>query len=120
MTDAEIPSPARGELWLVAFGAARKGEIGKSRPAIVVSVDGFRTGSQYDLITVIPLSATRPPGPLSPEIPAGQGLLRPSTALCHAPRACVPSRFLKRFGEIDDETLTRVIEARSVLEGWDD
>jgi mRNA interferase MazF len=35
--------PQRGEIWLTSLGAARKGEPGKNRPAIVVSVDEMST-----------------------------------------------------------------------------
>jgi hypothetical protein len=33
--------PHRGEAWLVSFGAARRGEPGEHRPAVVVSADHF-------------------------------------------------------------------------------
>lgn len=38
------PEPRRGEIWLVSLGTARKGEPGKNRPAIIVSVDEVSTG----------------------------------------------------------------------------
>ncbi|TXB91664.1 type II toxin-antitoxin system PemK/MazF family toxin, partial [Mycobacterium tuberculosis] len=34
-----MAEPRRGDLWLVSLGAARAGEPGKHRPAVVVSVD---------------------------------------------------------------------------------
>jgi len=114
--------PRRGEVWVVALGAARTGEIGKTRPCLVVSVDGLQTGTQYDLITVVPLT-TNPrqrPNPIQPRLPAGQGIAQDSVILCDAPRAIVPSRFIQLAGSVPDEVFAQVIDARSFVEGWDD
>jgi len=113
--------PSRGEIWLVSLGAARQGEIGKTRPVLVVSVDDLLTGSPYDLITVVPFT-TNPrqrPNRLQPRVPAGHGLECDSVALCNAPRALVASRFFRRLGELPDEVLNQVIDARALIEGWD-
>jgi mRNA interferase MazF len=53
--------PRRGEVWLVALGAARRGEPGKNRPAVIVSADRLSDGSSDDLIVVVPLSTCRRP-----------------------------------------------------------
>ncbi|MGF2943794.1 type II toxin-antitoxin system PemK/MazF family toxin, partial [Mycobacterium sp. Lab-001] len=39
-----MPEPRRGDVWLVALGAARAGEPGKHRPAVIVSVDEILAG----------------------------------------------------------------------------
>ena len=116
------PRPRRGEVWLVALGAARKGEIGKTRPALVISVDGLQANTPYDRITVVPFTtnARQRPNRIQPRVPAGQGLERESVVLCDAPRAIVPSRFLRRLGLVSDDVFEQVIEARSFVEGWDD
>jgi len=57
---------------------------------------------------------------LQPLVPAGNGLDRDCVVLCNAPRAFVPSRFLRYLGAASDETLNNVIQARAVIEGWDD
>jgi len=116
----QIPNPSRGEVWLVAMGAARKGELGKNRPTVVVSQDGLRTGSPYDHITVVPLTASRPVKALQPRVPREAGLNRDSVAVCDFPRSFVPSRFLRRLGSVSDETLAQILDARAVIEGWDD
>ena len=36
---ASTDLPRRGEIWLVAFGAARRGEPGENRPAVIVSAE---------------------------------------------------------------------------------
>ena len=113
--------PRRGELWLVSLGAARDGEIGKTRPALVVSVDALQTGSPYDRITVVPLTtnARQRPNALQPAIPAGHGLAQDSVILCNAPRALAPSRFVRHLGTIPDDLLIQVTAARAVIEGWE-
>jgi len=117
-----VNSPSRGEVWLVAFGAARKGEIGKTRPAVVVSVDDLRRGSPYDRITVVPCTTSprQSPTVLQPLVPASAGLARDSVVLCDAPRSFVPSRFVRRLGTVSDDTLNAIIQARALIEGWDD
>lgn len=114
--------PHRGEVWLVALGAAGTGEIGKTRPCLVVSVDGLQAGTPYDLITVVPLTtnARQKPNLIQPFVPAGQGLEKDSVILCDAPCAVVPSRFIQYVGTVSDEIFAAVIDARSFVEGWDD
>jgi len=120
MSESTIPNPSRGELWLVALGAARKGELGKNRPCIVVSIDDIRTGSPYDHITVVPLSSSRPVKRMQPLVPAGNGLDHDSVAVCDFPSAVVPSRFLRYLGSVSDKTLNDIIEALALIQGWDD
>jgi len=122
MTDSTISRPRRGEVWLVALGAAREGEIGKTRPAVVVSVDGLQAGTPYDRITVVPLtaSARQRPNMIQPRVPAGQGLEHDSVVLCDAPRAILVSRFVRRLGTVSDEVFGQIIQARCLVEGWDD
>ncbi len=114
--------PRRGDIWLVALGAARKGEFGKNRPSVVVSVDGFQSGSRYDLITVVPITSNprQAPTQLQPRLEAGHGLVRDSVIMCNAPRAVGPSRFLRRLGEVPEDVFDQIIDARSMIEGWDE
>jgi len=119
MAAPERRTPSRGEVWLVAMGAARDGELGKNRPAVVVSQDRFLVGSPYDHITVVPLSASRPPRLLQPSVELTAGLERPSVAICDFPRACVPSRFLRYLGSVSAETLGAIVQARAIIEDWE-
>jgi len=114
----EIPQPSRGEVWLVAMGAARKGELGKNRPAVVVSREELLTGSRYDHITIVPLSASRPPKPLQPPVEQAVGLDRDSVAVCDFPRSFVPSRFLRYVGNVSGETMANIALSRAIIEGW--
>jgi len=114
--------PCRGDIWLVEFGAARDGEIGKTRPAVVVSIDGLQAGRPFDRITVVPLTTNsrQRPNVLQPALPAGYGLEHPSVVLCDAPRAFVPSRFARRLGRVPADVFDQIIQARCIIEGWDD
>ena len=119
---AEAPArrPSRGEIWLVAMGAARQGEIGKHRPAVVVSIDELQTGRPYDLITVVPFTTNSrsPQGPMRPLVRAGGGLESDSVALCDAPFAAVPGRFLRYLGRLPEAEFDQVINGRALVEGW--
>jgi mRNA interferase MazF len=106
--------PRRGEVWLVAFGAARAGEPGKNRPAVVVSVDELRTGEATELIVVVPLSSSRAASALRPEVAAVEGVDRASRAICRGMRAVARSRLLRRAGSVTPETLAEIEQAL----GW--
>jgi mRNA interferase MazF len=112
--------PRRGEVWLTSFGAARPGEPGKHRPAVVVSADRLSAGGMADLIVVVPLSSSVAPSPLRPEI-AGvegvEGVDRPSRAICRAIRGIARGRLLRRIGALTPETLTEVERSLALVLG---
>ncbi|HUB36680.1 MAG TPA: type II toxin-antitoxin system PemK/MazF family toxin [Solirubrobacteraceae bacterium] len=114
---ASASEPRRGEVWLTAFGAARPGELGKHRPAIVVSVDRVLAGSPVEPIVVVPLSSSVPPSQLRPEIHFAAGLDRPSSAICGALRGVARSRLLERLGTLAPETLAEVERALILILG---
>ena len=98
-TMASASEPRRGEVWLVSFGAARPGEPGKNRPAVVVSVDRIIAGPSFEPIVVVPLSSSSTPSVLRPEVRD----IRASTgrvARCppRAVRGVARSRLLRRLG----------------------
>jgi len=100
--------PRRGEIWLVSLGAARQGEPGKNRPAIIISVDDILAGTEHELLVVVPLSTSRAPSPLRPEVAPEEGIDQPSVAVCRAVRAVARSRLLRRVGEAHPETLADI------------
>ena len=112
------PEPRCGQIWLVALGAARKGEIGKTRPVVVVSVDQVRSGSKFDLISVVPLSASRPARLLRPRIPATDGLEEDSIAMCDAVQSISQTRFLEHLAMLPDHLMAEIRSARATIEGW--
>lgn len=111
--------PRRGEIWLTSLGAARKGEPGKNRPAIVISVDEISTGLEDELIVVVPLSSSRAASPLRPEVSPGEGVERLSVAVCRGVRAVARKRLLRQIGEANPDTLREVEGALGLILGID-
>jgi mRNA interferase MazF len=109
----------RGEIWLVSLGAGRKGEPGKNRPALVVSVDEISAGVEDELLVVVPLSSSRADSPLRPVVSPGEGIDRASVAVCRGVRAVARDRFLRRIGEATPETLAAVERALTLILGLD-
>lgn len=111
--------PRRGEVWLVSLGAARTGEPGKNRPAVVVSVDALNVCAPDELVVVVPLSSSRAPSALRPEVSGIEGLDRQSRAICRAIRAVARARLLRRLGALAPETLLEIETALALLIGID-
>jgi mRNA interferase MazF len=111
----ESTDPRRGEIWLVAFGAARKGEPGKNRPAIVISANDLLTGVDDELIVVIPLSSSRKPSRLRPEISPDEGIDSPSVVVCRGIRAVARRRLLRPIGTARLDTLREVETALAAI-----
>jgi mRNA interferase MazF len=109
--------PRRGEIWLTSLGAARKGESGKNRPAIVVSVDEISTGLEDELIVVVPLSSSRATSPLRPRISPEEGIERASVAVCRGLRAVTRRRLLRQLGKANADTLGEVEQALGMILG---
>ena len=109
--------PRRGEIWLVALGAARRGEPGKTRPAIIVSVDELVSGSEHDLFVVVPMSKSRSISPLRPVIPGEAGGQDQGVAVCRAVRSVSRGRLHRQLGELDRQTLAEVDHALALILG---
>jgi mRNA interferase MazF len=107
--------PRRGELWLASLGAARAGEPGKNRPAIVVSADRLIAGSAGEPIVVVPVSSTLPGSALRPEVSDVEGVERPSRAICGAVRGVARSRLIRRLGVVTPATLSEVERALALI-----
>lgn len=107
--------PRRGEIWLVSLGAARKGEPGKNRPAIVVSVDEISAGVEDELLVVVPLSSSRAPSSLRPSVSPSEGIDEQSAAICRGVRAVSRWRLLRRIGAAKPETLDEIERALAVI-----
>jgi mRNA interferase MazF len=112
--------PRRGEIWLISLGAARTGESGKNRPAIVISVDEIVTGVEDELIVVVPVSSSRAPSLLRPSVSPQEGVEGDSAAICRGVRAVSRSRLLRPIGELQPETLRQVEQALATVLGLDD
>lgn len=107
----ESTEPRRGEIWLAALGAARRGEPGKNRPVVVVSADEVLVGVDHELLVVVPLSSSLPPSGLRPEVSPDTGIDSPSAAICRGIRGVARSRLLRRVGEVDDAKMAEIERA---------
>jgi mRNA interferase MazF len=111
--------PRRGEIWLVSLGAARKGEPGKNRPAIVISVDEIAAGAEHELFVVVPISSSRAASLLRPRVSKAEGIDDESAAICRGVRAISRSRLLRRVGRLKPDTLREVERALATILGLD-
>ncbi len=116
---ASTDTPRRREIWLVAPGAERAGEPGKTRPAIVVSRDELSAGTPEDLIVVVPLSSSLAPSRLRVDVAPIAGVDHPSRAVCRAIRAVASSRFMRRIGSVDRATMEQIETALALILGLD-
>lgn len=116
----ESTEPRRGEIWLTSFGAARRGEPGKNRPALVLSVNELLVGAENELIVVVPLSSSVAPSPLRPSIDPSSGIDKDSVAVCRAVRGIARSRLLRRLGEASADTLTEAEAALATVLGFEE
>jgi mRNA interferase MazF len=112
---ASAEPPGRGEIWLVSLGAARKGEPGKNRPAIVISADELLSGVEDELVVVVPLSSSRAPSKLRPSVSPMSGIDNESAAIPRAIRAVSRRRLLRRLGKLDPENLAAVERALTTV-----
>jgi mRNA interferase MazF len=109
--------PRRGDLWLVALGAARAGEPGKHRPAVIVSVDEILTGVDDELVVVVPVSSSRSGTPLRPHVSPAEGVDTASVAVCRSIRAVARSRLLERLGTLSPDTMRQVERSLALILG---
>lgn len=111
--------PLRGEVWLVSLGAARQGEPGKNRPAVIVSADEILAGVQDELVVVVPVSSSRTPSGLRPTVSPDEGVDVDSVAVCRGVRAVTRTRLLRPLGRLDPETLREVERSLIMVLGID-
>jgi mRNA interferase MazF len=108
------PEPRRGEIWLVSLG---RGEPGKNRPAVVISVDEIVAGVEDELFVIVPLSSSRAPSLLRPEVSPDEGIDGDSAAICRGVRAVSRSRLLRPIGRLCADTLREVEQALAMILG---
>jgi mRNA interferase MazF len=111
----ESINPRRGEIWLTSFGAGRRGEPGKNRPAVVLSADEVQVGKSDELIVVVPFSSSVAPSRLRPAVDPGTGIDNPSVAICRGIRGLARSRLLRHLGAVGPEELAEIEQALSYL-----
>jgi mRNA interferase MazF len=116
---ATVPTPSRGEIWLVNFDPAIGAEIQKRRPALVVSVDSV---GRLPLRMVVPLTDWRAhylAFPWMVQIPAGasNGLSKNSAADAFQTKSLSVTRFGRRLGTLATAQLDAVAAAIKLCVG---
>jgi mRNA interferase MazF len=103
--------PKRTEIWLVSLEPVIGSEIGKTRPALVISND--RNNEFASTITLIPISTT-----LSKVYPfevkilsKDSGLFKDSKIKCNQIRTVDKTRLQKKIGELQNNYMEKVEEA---------
>lgn len=107
----------RGDVWLVSLGAGRGGEPAKTRPAVVISVEEANLDGVDELVVVVPISSSRAPSALRPELSKSEGVDKESRAICRAVRAVNRSRLLRRTGRVNSKTLKETEQALALVLG---
>lgn len=112
-----LPDLRRGEVWLVAFGAARSGEPGKHRPAIIVSADELLIGDPDELVVVVPISSSLAGSPARPSITPAEGVATVSVAVCRGVRSVARSRLSDRLGSVSPTTMGQIEDVLAMILG---
>jgi len=101
----------RGEIWLVSLEPIVGNEIGKTRPALIISND--KNNEYSSTITLIPITTSiEKVYPFEVFISkVDSGLTLDSKIKCNQIRTVDKSRLLKLVGEVSAETLNEVEEA---------
>ena len=106
-----IGYPARSEIWLVSLEPVRRSEIGKTRPALIISND--RNNEFASTLTLLPITTT-----ISKVYPfevmihsRDSGLPKDSKIKCNQVRTVDRSRLLKKVGQVSTEDMKKVEEA---------
>jgi mRNA interferase MazF len=103
----------RGEIWLVDFHPPVGNEIGKLRPAVVVSNDGANISVDrhgHGVVTVVPLTSNvRRVLSFQVLLPAGQGgLLKDSKVQIEQVRCVSPRRVGRQVGRLSSSQMAKV------------
>jgi mRNA interferase MazF len=100
--------PHRGEIWLVTMEPVRGHEIGKTRPAVVISND---INNEYsDTVTVLPItSKTEKVYPFETLLEsATAGLTVKSKVKCNQIRTVDNERLVKNIGSLSEDEIQQV------------
>jgi len=114
-----VPTPRRGDVWMVRFDPAVGAEIRKIRPAAVVNVD---TVGRLPLRIVVPLTDWRPVFAHFPwfvQVPASptNGLSKDSGADTFPVKSVSENRFMNRLGVLTASQLDDIAAAVALCVG---
>ena len=106
-----MPSPKRGDVYLVNLDPTIGSEIKKTRPAVIIQND---VGNQYSPVTIVaPItSGDRAIYPVEVEVKSPEGgLANDSLILLNQIRTVDQRRLVKRLGQIDKNTMRKIDQA---------
>ncbi|MGB4645268.1 MAG: type II toxin-antitoxin system PemK/MazF family toxin [Dictyoglomaceae bacterium] len=113
--------PKRGEIWLVVLDPIVGSEIGKTRPALVISNN--RNNEFSNTITILPItSKTQEVYPFEVFLSKEEGYLSSDSKIkCNQIRTVDKRRLIKLLGEVTDEKLKEVDKALLIHLGmWEE
>ncbi len=110
--------PVRGEVWDVDLEPVLGHELGRRRPALIVSVDQFNQGPS-GLVIVAPITTKDKRIRSQVAIEAGEGGLKArGFAMCEAVRSISLERLIRRRGAaVSPNTMKKVAYCLQVLLG---
>lgn len=116
---AKVPTPKRGEIWLVDFDPAVGAELRKFRPAVVVSLDTIR---RLPLRLVVPITDWKPQYASYPwfvhlTATAANGLAKDSGADAFQTKSVSELRFARRIGSVTPAELDGIASAIALCVG---
>ena len=111
--------PKRGEVYIVSLDPTAGSEIGKQRPALVISNN--INNRNADTVTVVPITSnTAKVYPFEVFLPKGAaGLQEDSKVKCEQIRTIDKSRLKRKIGEISEDILKEVEKAILIHLGID-
>ncbi len=109
----------RGEIWLANLNPTKGAEMREERPCLVVSVDSI---GSLPLKVIVPVTEWQPrfnshTWHVKLEPTNQNGLSKISSADCLQIRCILKDRFIKKFGQVDADTLADVIAAVGIVIG---
>ncbi len=108
-------SPLRGEVWFADLNPTRGREQQGCRPVLVVSHDVFN-GGPAELAVILPLTSRlrKIRSHVRVDPPEG-GLKSQSSVMCEAIRSVSKERLIRRFGCLEEATMSKVDDVLSIL-----
>ncbi len=107
--------PLRGEVWFVDLNPVRGHEQAGKRPALIISVDLFNSGSA-ELVVALPITTKCKGIPFHVEVdPPEGGLDAKSFIKCEDIRSVSKARLSARLGAVSQETMTSVQDRVRIL-----
>ena len=106
----------RGDIWLIDLDPARRGELGKTRPCVIISDDAYTQRSAAPLVMPI---TSYPPTASSPALPATAttGLTNESSLSPLHIRAVARDRFVRRLGRAPVAQVEQAVEILMLVVG---